>query len=54
MQIESKLNRQPEKSILKKLPGTQSTMTENTDSSENISPSTIEDIKVQEQDLPPE
>jgi len=29
-------------------------MTENTGSSENKNPSTIEDIKVQEQDLPPE
>ena len=54
MQIDSKLNRQPEESISKKLPPTQSTMTENTGSSENTSPSTIEDIKVQEQDLPPE
>jgi DNA repair exonuclease SbcCD ATPase subunit len=54
MQIDSKLNRQPEESISKKLPLTQSTMTENTGSSENTSPSTIEDIKVQEQDLPPE
>jgi DNA repair exonuclease SbcCD ATPase subunit len=54
MQIDSKLNRQPEESILKKLPSTQSTMTENTGSSENTSPSTIENIKVQEQDLPPE
>jgi DNA repair exonuclease SbcCD ATPase subunit len=54
MQIDSKLNRQPEESISKKLPPTQSTMTENTGSSENKNPSTIEDIKVQEQDLPPE
>ena len=54
MQIDSKLNPQPEESISKKLPPTQSTMTENPDSSENTNPSTIEDIKVQEQDLPPE
>jgi DNA repair exonuclease SbcCD ATPase subunit len=54
MQIDSKLNRQPEESISKKLPPTQSTMTENTGSSENMSPLIIEDIKVQEQDLPPE
>jgi len=54
MQIDSKLNRQPKESISKKLPPTQSTMTENTGSSENTSPLTIEDIKVQEQDLPPE
>jgi len=54
MQVDSKLNRQSEESISKKLPSTQSIMTENTDSSENTSPSTIEDIKVQEQDLPPE
>jgi DNA repair exonuclease SbcCD ATPase subunit len=54
MQIDSKLNRQPEESISKKLPPTQPTMTENTGSIENTSPSTIEDIKVQEQDLPPE
>jgi DNA repair exonuclease SbcCD ATPase subunit len=53
-QIDSKLNHQTEESISKKLPPTQSTMTENTGSSENKSPSTIEDIKVQEQDLPPE
>ena len=53
--IDSKLNRQTEESISKKLPPTQSTMIENTDSSENKSPSTIEDNnKVQEQDLPPE
>jgi DNA repair exonuclease SbcCD ATPase subunit len=52
--IDSKLNRQTEESISKKLPPTQSTMTENTGSSENKSPSTIEDIKLQEQDLPPE
>jgi DNA repair exonuclease SbcCD ATPase subunit len=54
MQIDSKLNPQLEESISKKLPPTQSTMTENPDSSENTSPLTIEDIKVQEQDLPPE
>jgi DNA repair exonuclease SbcCD ATPase subunit len=54
MQINSKLNPQPEESISKKLPPTQSTMTEDTGSSENMSPSTMEDIKVQEQDLPPE
>jgi DNA repair exonuclease SbcCD ATPase subunit len=54
MQIDSKLNPQLEESISKKLPPTQSTMTENPDSSENTNPSTIEDIKVQEQDLPPE
>jgi chromosome segregation ATPase len=54
MQIGSKLNRQPEESISKKLPPAQSSMTESTSSSENKSPSTIEDIKVQEQDLPPE
>jgi DNA repair exonuclease SbcCD ATPase subunit len=54
MQIDSKLNFQPEESISKKLPPTQSTMTENTGSSENMSPLIIEDIKVQEQDLPPE
>ena len=53
-QIDSKLNRQPEESISKKLPATPSTMTENTGLSENMSPSTSEDIKVQEQDLPPE
>jgi DNA repair exonuclease SbcCD ATPase subunit len=54
MPIDSKLNRQTKESISKKLSPTQSTMTENTGSSENKSPSTIEDIKVQEQDLPPE
>ena len=54
MQIDSKLNRQPMESISKKLPPTQSTITEDTGSSENKNPSTIEDIKVQEQDLPPE
>jgi len=54
LQIGSKLNRQPEESISKKLPPAQSTMTENTGLGENKSPSTIEDIKVQEQDLPPE
>ena len=54
MQIGSKLNRQTEESILNKLPPTQSTMNENTGSSDNKNPSTIEDIKVQEQDLPPE
>jgi len=54
MQINSKLNPQTEESISKKLPPTQSTMTEDTGSSENTSPSTMEDIKVQEQDLPPE
>ncbi len=53
-QIDSKLNRQAEESIPEKLSPTQSTMTENTGSSENKSPSTIEDNKVQEQDLPPE
>jgi len=53
-QIDSKLNRQTEESISEKLSPTQSTMTENTGSSENKSPSTIEDNKVQEQDLPPE
>ena len=54
MQIDSKRNHQTEESISKKLPPTQSTMTESTGSSENKSTSTIEDIKVQEQDLPPE
>ena len=54
MQIVSKLNRQTEESILNKLPPTQSTMNENTGSSDNKNPATIEDIKVQEQDLPPE
>jgi chromosome segregation ATPase len=54
MQSDSKLDRQTEESIFKKLPLTQSPMTENTGSSENKSPSTLEDISVQEQDLPPE
>jgi DNA repair exonuclease SbcCD ATPase subunit len=54
MQIGSKLDPQPEESISKNLPPAQSTTTENPDSSENTNPSTIEDIKVQEQDLPPE
>ena len=54
MQTGSKLNRQSEESISKKSPPAQSTMTENTGSSENKSPSTTEDIKVREQDLPPE
>jgi len=54
MPIDSKLNRQTEESISKKIPPTQPTLTENTGSSENKSPSTIEEIKVQEQDLPPE
>lgn len=54
MQTDSKLNRQTEESISERLQHRQSTMTENTGSSENKSPSTIEDIKVEEQDLPPE
>ena len=54
MQIDSNLNRQSEESISTKLPPSQSTTTENTDSGENKRTSTIEDIKVQEQDLPPE
>jgi len=54
MQTGSKLNRQPEESISKKSPPAQSTMTDNTGSSEIKSPSTAEDIKVLEQDLPPE
>jgi len=54
MQIGSKLNRQTEESISNKLPPTQSTMNENTGSSDNKNPATIEDIKVREQDLPPE
>jgi len=54
LQIGSKLNRPPEESISKKLPPAQSTMTENTGLGENKSTSTIEGIKVQEQDLPPE
>jgi len=53
-QIDSKLNRQPEESISKKLPPTPSARTEDTGSSENKSSSTIEDLKVREQDLPPE
>ncbi len=54
MQIDSKLNRQNDESISIKSPPTQSTMTENTGSNENKSPSTSEDINLQEQDLPPE
>ena len=54
MQIGSKLDPQPEESISKNLPPVQSTTAENPDSSKNTNPSTIEDIKVQEQDLPPE
>ena len=54
MRIDSKSNRQPEEPISKKLLSTPSIITENTDSSENKDPSTIEDIKVREQDLPPE
>jgi len=54
MRINSKSSRQPEEPISKKLPPTPSTMTENTGSRENESPSTIQDIKVREQDLPPE
>jgi hypothetical protein len=48
------LNRQPEESISKKLPLTPSTMTESTGSIDNKSPSAMEDVKVREQDLPPE
>jgi DNA repair exonuclease SbcCD ATPase subunit len=54
LQIDSKLNRQPEESISKKLPLTPSTMTESTGSIDNKSPSAMEDVKVREQDLPPE
>ena len=54
LQIDSKLNRQPEESISKKLPLTPSTMTESTGSIDNKSPSALEDVKVREQDLPPE
>ena len=53
-QIGSQLNRQHEESISIKLPPTPSTMTENKDSNENKSPSEIDDIRVREQDLPPE
>ncbi len=52
VQVDSKLNRQTEESISRKIPPTQSTMTDNTGLSENKNPSTVEDIKVQ--DLPPE
>jgi len=54
LQIDSKFNRQPEQSISKKLPPTPSTMSEDTGSSENKGVSTTEDVKVREQDLPPE
>jgi hypothetical protein len=54
MQIDSKLNVQPENSNSVKLPPTQSTVSENSGSNENQGSSTIEDIKVEEQDLPPE
>jgi chromosome segregation ATPase len=54
LQIDSKLNRQPEASPSKKLTPPPSAMTENTGSNENQSTSTIEDVKVREQDLPPE
>ena len=53
-QIGSNLNRQPEEPISKKSPPAQSTITDNTGSNEIKSPSTAEDIKVLEQDLPPE
>ena len=54
MQLDSKLNRPPEESISKKILPTPSTMTENTGLYENKSPSAMDDIKVREQDLPPE
>ena len=49
MQIDSKLNRQPKALIPDELPSPQSTVGENSESIESS-----EDIKVQEQDLPPE
>ena len=54
MQIDSKLNRQNDESISIKLPPAQSSKTENAGSNQNKSPSTIEDLNLQEQDLPPE
>jgi len=54
MQMDSKINSQPEESSAIKLPPTQSTRSENSGLTETESPSTVQEIKVQEQDLPPE
>ena len=52
MQPDSKLYNQPEDSSVEKLPPAQSKVTENSGSNANKSTSTVEEIKVQEQDLP--
>ena len=54
VQFGSNLNRQPGESTSKKSPPAQSALTDNIGSSENKSSSNAEDVKVLEQDLPPE
>ncbi len=54
MQMDSKFNSQPEESSAAKFPPTQSTGSGSSGATEIESPSTDQEIKVQEQDLPPE
>jgi chromosome segregation ATPase len=54
VQFGSNLNRQPGESTPINSPSAQSALTDNTGSSDNKSPSNAKDIKVLEQDLPPE
>ena len=54
LQLDSKLNNQVEDSRVKKLPPTQNNLSEKSGSNESRDASTTEEIKVQEQDLPPE